>query len=151
LGALRGEPPLEGVGRDFGSAAGEGFPHDKSSQHLAALPTIQFVAASSPVVSRVCLAFETKAWELKTRKVQELGEFVIATGADPLAPEELAGALIMLAETTDPGKKEAWVKRGAAMFRQRSRPFGPATDRDINRAPAQPGRVQPPSGSNGPT
>jgi len=52
-------------------------------------------------------ALEDKARELKTRKVQQLGELVIATGADALAPEELAGALIVLAETTDAAKREA--------------------------------------------
>jgi DNA-binding protein H-NS len=65
-------------------------------------------------------ALDEKTRELKARKVRELGELVIATGAGALAPEELAGALIVLAETTDPAKREAWAKRGAAMFRQRS-------------------------------
>jgi DNA-binding protein H-NS len=62
-------------------------------------------------------ALEDKARDLKTRKVLGLGELVIATGADVLAAEELAGALIVLAETTDTGKKEAWAKRGTAFFR----------------------------------
>ena len=39
-------------------------------------------------------ALEDKARELKTRKVQQLGELVIATGADALTAEELAGALV---------------------------------------------------------
>jgi DNA-binding protein H-NS len=95
-------------------------------------------------------SLEDKAQELKTRKVLGLGELVIATGADALAPEELAGALILLAETTDPTKRKAWAKRGAAMFRQRSRRPASATDRDAGRAQPQPGRPQPPSGNNGP-
>ncbi|RWX58325.1 conjugal transfer protein TraD, partial [Mesorhizobium sp. M4B.F.Ca.ET.089.01.1.1] len=33
-------------------------------------------------------ALEDKARELKTRKVQQLGELVIATGADQLSSEE---------------------------------------------------------------
>lgn len=37
-------------------------------------------------------ALEDKAKDLKTRKVQQLGELVIATGADALTPDELAGA-----------------------------------------------------------
>jgi DNA-binding protein H-NS len=93
---------------------------------------------------------EDKARDLKARKVRELGELVIATRADALAPEELAGALIVLAETTDPGKREAWAKRGAAMFRQRSRRSSKATDRNPPGAAAQRGRTQPPSGNNGP-
>ena len=52
-------------------------------------------------------ALEDKARELKTRKVQQLGELVIATGADALTADELAGALAVLAETTDAGKKDA--------------------------------------------
>jgi hypothetical protein len=42
---------------------------------------------------------EDKARDLKNRKVQQLGELVIATGADALTPEELAGALIALTDT----------------------------------------------------
>lgn len=34
-------------------------------------------------------ALEDKARELKTRKVQQLGELVIATGADQLSTDEL--------------------------------------------------------------
>jgi hypothetical protein len=38
--------------------------------------------------------------------VQQLGELVIATGADSLSADELAGALIVLTETKDAGKRE---------------------------------------------
>jgi DNA-binding protein H-NS len=95
-------------------------------------------------------ALEDKARDLKLRKVQQLGELVIATGADALAPEELAGALIVLAETTDPAKREAWAKRGAAMFRQRSRRSSKPTDRNPPGAAAQPGRAQSPPDGNSP-
>jgi DNA-binding protein H-NS len=50
-------------------------------------------------------ALGDKARDLKNRKVQRLGELVIATGADSLSADELAGALIMLAETKDTAKK----------------------------------------------
>lgn len=69
-------------------------------------------------------ALEDKAKELKNRKVQQLGELVIATGADALTADELAGALIVLAETTEAGKREAWAKRGAAFFQSRARRTG---------------------------
>ena len=46
-------------------------------------------------------ALQDKARDLKSRKVLGLGELVIATGADGLSADELAGALIMLAETKD--------------------------------------------------
>jgi hypothetical protein len=84
-------------------------------------------------------ALEEKARDLKTRKVQQLGELVISTGADSLTPDELAGALIVLAETKDAGKREAWAKRGAAFFQGRSRRTASAPDGDTGRAPAQPG------------
>ena len=94
-------------------------------------------------------ALEDKARELKNRKVQQLGELVIATGADALTTEELAGALIVLAETKEAGKREAWAKRGAAFFQGRSRRSAPASERDNGGAPAQSGGAQPPSGGTG--
>ena len=50
-------------------------------------------------------ALQDKARDLKSRKVQQLGELVIATGADTLTADELAGALIVLAETREAGKR----------------------------------------------
>jgi hypothetical protein len=95
-------------------------------------------------------ALEDKARELKQRKVLGLGELVIATGADAISAEELAGALIVLAETTDTGKKEAWAKRGAAFFRGRSRRSAPASEPNTGRSPAQSVGVQPASRSASP-
>jgi hypothetical protein len=90
-----------------------------------------------------------KAKELKTRKVQQLGELVIATGADALSADELAGALIVLAETKEAGRREAWARRGAAFFQGRSRRNAPATDRNTDGAPTQPSGAQPTSGRKG--
>jgi hypothetical protein len=90
-------------------------------------------------------ALEDKARGLKTRKVRQLGELVIATGADSLSADELAGALIVLTETKDTGKREAWARRGAAFFQGRARRNAPANDRDMDGPPAQPGGSQPPS------
>lgn len=87
-------------------------------------------------------ALEDKARELKTRKVQQLGELVIATGADGLTADELAGALIVLAETTDAGKREAWAKRGAAFFQGRARRSASAPDRSLGGAQSQLGGAQ---------
>ncbi|MCF2871864.1 conjugal transfer protein TraD [Octadecabacter sp. G9-8] len=92
---------------------------------------------------------EAKAKELKTRKVQQLGELVVATGADAFSAEELAGALIVLAETTDSAKREAWSKRGVAFFQGRSRKPAKAADRDAESTPAQPSGTQPASGDKG--
>ncbi|MBV9458803.1 MAG: conjugal transfer protein TraD [Bradyrhizobium sp.] len=92
---------------------------------------------------------EDKAKELKTRKVKQLGELVIATGADTLTSDELAGALIVLAETKEAAKREAWARRGAAFFQSRSRRNAPTTDRNTDGTPAQPNGAQPASGRKG--
>ena len=94
-------------------------------------------------------ALEDKARELKTRKVQQLGELVIATGADALSTDELAGALVAIAETKEAGRKEAWAKRGAAFFQGRARRSAPAPDREHGGAQAQPGGAQSASGGAG--
>jgi len=94
-------------------------------------------------------ALEDKARDLKARKVQQLGELVISTGADALTADELAGALIVLAETKDDGKREAWAKRGAAFFQSRARRSASAPDRDSGSAPTQQGGAQPASGGAG--
>ena len=94
-------------------------------------------------------ALGDKARDLKNRKVQQLGELVIATGADTLGADELAGALIVLTETKDAGKREAWARRGAAFFQSRARRTAPAADRNPGGAPAQPGSAQPASGRKG--
>jgi hypothetical protein len=87
-------------------------------------------------------ALEDKALELKTRKVQQLGELVIATGADQLGTDELAGALVAIAETKDTSKREAWAKRGVMFFASRSRRTAPASQRNPRGAPTQPGSQQ---------
>ncbi|MGC6399491.1 conjugal transfer protein TraD [Sphingomonas sp. FW199] len=61
-------------------------------------------------------ALTERAKQLRTRKQSQLGELVIATGADSLSPDELAGALLALAQTTDRTKREAWRRRGEAFF-----------------------------------
>jgi hypothetical protein len=88
-------------------------------------------------------ALGDRARDLKGRKVQQLGELVIATGADSLSADELAGALIVLAETKEAAKREAWARRGAAFFQRRSRRNAPAPDRDTGGAPPQPSGAQP--------
>ena len=94
---------------------------------------------------------EDKARGLKTRKVRQLGELVIATGADALSADELAGALIVLAETKEPGKREAWARRGAAFFQGQARRNAPTTDRNTGGTPAQPSGAQPASSRKGAT
>ncbi|WP_035659874.1 conjugal transfer protein TraD [Bradyrhizobium sp. STM 3809] len=87
-------------------------------------------------------ALEDKARGLKIRKVRQLGELVVATGADTLTAEELAGALLVLAETKEAGKREAWAKRGAAFFQSRTRRNGPTANHNSDGASAQPSGPQ---------
>ncbi|MGX5851030.1 conjugal transfer protein TraD [Mesorhizobium sp. PL10] len=94
-------------------------------------------------------ALEDQARELKTRKVQQLGELVIATGADQFSIEELAGALVALAETKDTAKREAWAKRGATFFESRPRRTAPADQRNLRGATAQSGSPQSPASGSG--
>ncbi|MDQ0390424.1 conjugal transfer protein TraD [Labrys monachus] len=94
-------------------------------------------------------ALDDRAKELKTKKVQQLGELVIATGVDSLTADELAGALVVLAETRDAGKREAWAKRGAAFFQGRARRSAPAPDGDNGGAQPQPGGTQSSSSGTG--
>lgn len=66
-------------------------------------------------------ALNDRAARLKERKVQQLGELVIASGADALPVELLAGALIAAAKEKDPAIKESWRKTGAALFQRTGR------------------------------
>jgi hypothetical protein len=63
-------------------------------------------------------ALDEKARRLKERKVQQLGELVVACGADVLSPEHLAGALLGMTEIKDAATKEGWRKRGVAFFQR---------------------------------
>ena len=66
-------------------------------------------------------ALQDKANALKQRKVLQLGELLIATGADALDPETLAGALLKMLEANDAPRREAWRKKGVEFFQSRSR------------------------------
>ena len=61
-------------------------------------------------------ALGDKQKQLKERKVHQLGELVIATGADALSVEQLAGLLLTGVANKDTAAKESWGKRGAAFF-----------------------------------
>lgn len=66
-------------------------------------------------------ALTEKAKQLKSRKVLQLGELVIATGADALDPETLTGALLGVVNSKDAKDREAWRASGAAFFQRQSR------------------------------
>lgn len=100
-------------------------------------------------------ALEARANQLKTRKQQQLGELVIATGADALPIEELAGVLLAAAHTSIPPNtsdrqmREGWRKAGAAFFQRGTKPAASGADRgDGSTSPLTPG-AQPAQGSGG--
>jgi DNA-binding protein H-NS len=77
------------------------------------------------------------------KQLRLLGELVIATGADSIDAETLAGALLVIAETTDPSKRDSWRKRGTAFFQGKSRSAGKGTERQPGSAkPADSGAAQ---------
>jgi hypothetical protein len=90
-------------------------------------------------------ALEDRARQLKDRRIRQLGELVIATGADALTSEQLAGALLAAMDTNDSPTKEAWTRAGAAFFQRgaatRTKPTcdnskGAATGTDRTQPPA---------------
>lgn len=73
-------------------------------------------------------ALQNKAAALKQRKILQLGELVIATGADQLDPETLAGAMLKMMEANEAPRREAWRQKGVAFFQSRSRKSGSRPD-----------------------
>ncbi len=83
-------------------------------------------------------ALHDKATALKQRKVLQLGELVIATGADALDPETLAGALLKMLEANDAPRREACRKKGVEFFQGRSRQTGNRSSDNAESNPPQP-------------
>lgn len=66
-------------------------------------------------------ALSDKARALKDRKLVQLGELAMATGADALPVEMLAGAMLAAVQTKDAATREAWRKSGAVFFQRSTR------------------------------
>ncbi|GAA0583613.1 hypothetical protein GCM10008942_35690 [Rhizomicrobium electricum] len=62
------------------------------------------------------LTEKTKA--LKENKRKQLGDLIVATGADAIDIETLAGALIAAVQSTETAQKQTWKKAGAEFFRK---------------------------------
>ena len=88
-------------------------------------------------------ALNEKAAMLKSRKVQQLGELVIATGADSLSIDELTGALVVIAATKEPQKREGWATKGQAFFQGKTRTKGNRPQGDNEGGPKGPDRDTP--------
>jgi hypothetical protein len=65
------------------------------------------------------LTDKTKA--LRENKRRQLGELIVATGADALDIEVLAGGLLTMVSADNAVQTESWRKRGAAFFRRTAR------------------------------
>lgn len=79
-------------------------------------------------------ALGDKARALKAKKIQQLGELVMATGADALDAEVLAGALLhVIGEAQVADNREAWRSDGAAFFQRRGRKSGKGNAGDDGR------------------
>ena len=74
-------------------------------------------------------ALEVKAKTLKERRVRQLGELVIATGAEQMDTEMLAGALLGAVATKEANTKEGWRKAGAMFFQRGARKAATGSDR----------------------
>jgi chromosome segregation and condensation protein ScpB len=68
-------------------------------------------------------ALADKQRALKAKRIQQLGELVLATGAEGLSIEQLAGALLEAVEAKADAK-EAWRGRGVDFFRKRTKAGG---------------------------
>jgi DNA-binding protein H-NS len=81
-------------------------------------------------------ALNEKAKQLKDRKIRQYGDLVIATGADALDIETLAGALVLITEQADAARKESWRRKGEAFFRkqQSSTTQPPQNDAQVREA-----------------
>ncbi|MEG3147531.1 conjugal transfer protein TraD [Sphingomonas sp. RT2P30] len=91
-------------------------------------------------------ALNDRARQLKERKVHQFGDLVIATGADNLTIEQLAGLLLTATDSKDTSAKETWRKRGAEFF-QRERGNTGSGGREDNKRAAQNDRGTPSAGS----
>lgn len=97
-------------------------------------------------------ALDDKAKTIRQRKVAQLGELVVATDADALPMELLAGALLAASDTSDMVIKEEWRARGEAFFRgskrkaekgSRRQPSGAAArNRSCSQAPGEAGTTR---------
>jgi len=88
-----------------------------------------------------------KSKQLRERKVQQLGELVVATGGDALPIEQLAGLLLSAADAADAATKEGWRRRGAAFFQGSPRPGGGARQNARGDQASDRGAI-PPAGEN---
>ena len=98
-------------------------------------------------------ALREKAVALEERQKTQFGELVMATGADALSLEALAGALLAAVKQASE-KPEAvvrWTESGEAFFRGDSKPGARGKGNGVGHAPpATSGHETPPAAGNSP-
>ena len=80
------------------------------------------------------LTDKTKA--LRENKHRQLGELIVATGADAHDIEVLAGGLLTMVGADDAVQTESWRRRGASFFRKTVRPSQRKSGGDPKGTPA---------------
>jgi DNA-binding protein H-NS len=73
---------------------------------------------------------------LKERKLHQLGELMIACGADALPIDVLAGVMLAAVETKDAATVEGWRTQGATFFQSTTRSAPRRNRGDARGAPA---------------
>lgn len=91
-------------------------------------------------------ALNERAKLLKERKLHQLGELVIACGADALPFDVLAGVMRTAVEMKDTATVEGWRKQGAAFFQSTARGAPRRNRGDARGAPAGDGGTKPAAG-----
>lgn len=91
-------------------------------------------------------ALNERARFLKERKLHQLGELMIACGADALPIDVLAGVLLAAAEMKDTATVEGWRKQGAAFFQSAARSAPRRNRGDARGAPASDDGTKPAAG-----
>lgn len=90
-------------------------------------------------------ALNDKAKLLRDRKLVQLGELTVVTGADALPVEILAGALLAAAGSKDTATREGWRKSGAAFFQRTARGAAVSADRGVGGGEAGESGAKPPA------
>ena len=99
----------------------------QSWNSLPSVAAVEFVPGASLLarkprdIDAELKSLQAKAKALKAKRIVQLGELVVATGADSLDAEVLAGVLLFAVEQAKaPPTREAWRGDGAAFFQRRT-------------------------------
>lgn len=91
-------------------------------------------------------ALNERAKLLKERKLHQLGELVIACGADRLPIDVLAGVMLAAVDMRDAATVEGWRTRGVSFFQSARRSAARRNRGDARGTPAGDSSTKPPAG-----